>query len=157
MEIKIRKAKVEDVPNLQKMYFRLLKYEDQNFTKIIDPRWVKSEAGKRSLFKRIKDPKQHVILAVDGDEPVGFLIGEYYKATAYKRIKRDSEVLSLFVEKKYRGKQIGPMLIEEFENWARTKNCDQIKIEPYFNNVKAIKFYKREGYKDYVVMLRKKL
>lgn len=157
MEIKIRKAKVEDVSDMQKTYYRLLKYEDQNFTKIIDPKWIKSEAGKRSLFKRIKDPKQYVILAVDGERIVGFLIGEYYKATAYKRIKIDSEVLSLFVEEKYRNNRIGPMLIDEFEKWAKSKNADQIKIEPYFNNVKAIKFYKREGYKDYVVMLRKKL
>ncbi|MFC1600187.1 GNAT family N-acetyltransferase [Patescibacteria group bacterium] len=157
MEIKIRKAKLDDVPNIQKIYYRLLKYEDQNFSKIIDPRWIKSEAGKRSLFKRIKDPKQHVVLAVDEDKPVGFLIGEYYKATAYKRIKLDSEVLSLFVEEKYRNNKIGPMLLDEFERWARVKKCDQIKLEPYYNNEKAIKFYKREGYKDYVVMLKKKL
>jgi ribosomal protein S18 acetylase RimI-like enzyme len=157
MEIKIRKAKKEDIQNLQKLYFKLLKYEDQNFSKIIDPRWIKTEAGRRSLHKRIKDPKQHVVLALDREKPIGFLIGEYYKATAYKRIKRDSEILSLYVDEKYQNNRIGPKLIDEFERWAKVKKCDQIKLEPYFNNVRAIKFYKREGYKDYVVMLRKKL
>lgn len=157
MEIKIRKAKPEDVPGIQKLYYKLLKYEDDEYTDIIEPKWVITEAGKRLLLKRIKDPKQHIVVAEHDDKLVGFLIGEYIKPQAYKRIKRDSEILSLYVDDKYQNNRIGPKLIEDFEKWARVKNCDQIKIEPYYNNERAIKFYKREGYKDYVVMLRKKL
>jgi len=157
MEIKIRKAKPEDVSEIQKLYYKLLKYEDANFSRIIDPKWIKTEAGKRSILKRLKDPKQLVIVAVKGNKLVGFLKGEYFKATAYKRIKRDSEITSIYVDEKYQNNRIGPKLIDEFERWARVKKCDQIKLEPYYNNDRAIKFYKREGYKDYVVMLRKKI
>lgn len=157
MEVKFRKATVEDIKVLQDLKYKLLKYEEENLNNLIDPEWFKTDDAAHKFEKEINDPDQTIILAELEGKIVGFVAGEVFKAPPYKRIRIDSELVTIFVEEDYRNMKIGAMLVEEFVQWAKSKNADQVKIEPYYNNEKAIKFYKREGFEDFVIMLRKKL
>lgn len=157
MEVKFRKATLEDIKILQTLKYKLYKYEDDNFCDINNPQWVKTDDCTKNFKKLISAPDSTVIIAVLNNEIVGFVTGEVFDAPKHKRIRVDSELMSLYVAKEHRNKKIGALLVEEFVKWAKSKNADQVKIEPYYNNEKAIKFYKREGFDDYVVMLRKKL
>ena len=157
MEVKFRRATLDDIILLQDLKYELLKYEDENFCDITDPAWAKTEECFESFKKQINDPKSTVIVAEYGGEIIGFVSGEVFDAPKFKRIKVDSELISLYVKEEHRNKNVGALLAEEFIKWAKSQNADQVKIEPFYNNEKAIKFYKREGFENYVVMLRKKL
>ncbi len=157
MKVKFRRAVLGDIKDLQVLKFYLLKYEDDNFCKITDPDYAKTDDYAEDLKKQIEDLKSEIIVAEYEKEVVGFVYGKVFDAPKYKRIKVDSELISLYVKEEHRNKKIGSALVSEFIKWAKSKKADQIKIEPFYNNKKAIKFYKREGFKDYVVMLRKKL
>ena len=157
MEIKFRKADLADIKALQQLRYQLLKYEDDNFCDIPDPKWATTDECAKSFEKQINAPDSAVIVAEHEERVIGFVSGEVFNAPNLKRIKVDSELISLYVEEEYQNKKIGALLIEKFIQWAKSKNADQVKIEPYYNNEKAIKLYKREGFEDYVVILRKKL
>ncbi|MFC1656137.1 GNAT family N-acetyltransferase [Patescibacteria group bacterium] len=157
MEVKFRTAGLGDIKDLQTLKYDLWKYEDDNFCDITDPNYAKTDKYAEDLKKQIEDPGFAIIVAEYEDEIIGAVYGEVFEATKYKRIKIDSELMSLYVKEEHRNKKIGAKLVDEFTKWAKSKNADQIKVEPYYNNEGSLRFYEREGFEGYVVMLRKKL
>lgn len=59
-----------------------------------------------------------------------------------------SYLAEIVVSLKYQNMHIGKALLMECEMLAKNHNMNAIKLEVQSNNIKAIKFYKRNGYKE---------
>lgn len=56
-------------------------------------------------------------------------------------------ILALYVDNIYRGRQIGKYLIEEAEKWAKNKKCKSLKIHSDIIRVDSNRFYTHIGFK----------
>ncbi|MCL2706159.1 MAG: GNAT family N-acetyltransferase [Spirochaetaceae bacterium] len=56
-------------------------------------------------------------------------------------------ILGVFIDKNYRGNQIGRKLIEKAQEWAREKGCISFKISSDITRIDSHAFYKHMGFK----------
>ncbi len=54
----------------------------------------------------------------------------------------------IFVKEGKRSLGAGKLMLEKYEDWARSKKADGLGVNCGANNAKAIKFYLREGFKE---------
>jgi len=60
---------------------------------------------------------------------------------------KSCNILGLFIDKNYRGRQIGRKLLEKAEEWAKEQNCKDLKICSDITRIDSHAFYTRMGFK----------
>jgi GNAT superfamily N-acetyltransferase len=80
----------------------------------------------------------HVVLAVDGAEPVGH--------AALRRQAEGFEIKKVFVPVQFRGRGISRLLMAEVEAIARELGESQLKLQTGPKQVEAVALYKSLGY-----------
>ena len=78
---------------------------------------------------------------------VGLLDGEVVCSYSFNIIIDEGDVNNLSVDKSWRGKGIGNLLIEDMILSAKSKNLQNITLEVNENNVVAINLYNKYGFK----------
>jgi len=63
----------------------------------------------------------------------------------------------LYVEKQYRKKGIGKLLINKVEEYLRKQGCDSIWVEVFASNNKAYEYYKKSEFIDREIGMLKRL
>ncbi len=86
------------------------------------------EDKKGEFEKEIKSAfgHDHMLIAIEGDEIVGFLRSQVLQKKDKKRV--DTVILLLVSTEKY-GEGIGGKLIEKEREWAKEKGVDMLDIE----------------------------
>jgi GNAT superfamily N-acetyltransferase len=89
-------------------------------------------------------PNQHIILACDGDTPIGFAC-----IYAEDHLTWGALLDNLHVSLEYKGKGIGAQLIKAVGAWVYARNPQEsFYLWVLEKNVEAIKFYERMGGKN---------
>jgi len=87
----------------------------------------------------ITDENKKIFFLFDGDKPAGqIILLKYWSGYCY--------INDIPIDKNYRGKGIGKLLIEKAIEWAKGKNCMGMQVETQDVNVNACKFYERLGF-----------
>lgn len=110
-------------------------------------------ANKREKYQKynILDTMDYVLLAYDGDIPVGCAALRKYTASQI-------ELKRVFIRPNYRKQNIGGMLLEQLIIWAKNANYQYMLLETGEFLPDSIKLYKRygfwkiENYGDYINM-----
>ena len=154
MEYKIEQAKPKYLKDIQRLNKLLFDKEIIDFDESLNPNWTLSEIGTR-YFKDVVSKQDYcALVALIGDEVVGYLAGEIVsQPIAWRIIKRQAELSSMFVLSEYRNKKIGSGLIKAFFDWVRKKGIKNIKVTASAENQKAIIFYRKYGFQDYDLTL----
>lgn len=86
-------------------------------------------------------------LAVDGEQPVGgAAVAVNTPAVHMLENRRDLAVLwDIRVHPDWRGRGVGARLLRHAADWAQAQGCRQLKIETQNVNVRACRFYARQG------------
>lgn len=108
--IKIEKLKKVDAPAFRKLYISILKEGFEYYP----PRaqiYNSEYWSVLRLTKYISRKNRLLLLAFDGNVPVGYLIGKIYKSG-------NCSILWMGVLKDLRGQGIGKKLVNYWENWA---------------------------------------
>jgi GNAT superfamily N-acetyltransferase len=92
-----------------------------------------------------------LLLAVDGQERLGYLLG-FQHLTFYAN-GRVAWVEEVFVRHQDRGCGAGRALMSAFEQWATARHCVLIALATR----RAAPFYRAQGYEESAVYLRKVL
>lgn len=137
-DFKIRPARVEDVPVILELIRDLATYERA-------PEEV--VATKDQLVDVLfgERPVAEVLLAFEGDSPVGFALYFYNFSTWLGRPGLYLE--DLFVKPEKRGKGYGRALLVELAKIARDRGCGRMEWAVLDWNEPAIKFYRTLGAK----------
>lgn len=103
-----------------------------------------------------------VLVAVDGDEPVGFAIccveSEDAADCHVKAGWREYGLLTdLFVSPRYRRKGIARALVAAVEEHVRRLGLQVLRLHYLQSNREAVDFYQRAGYRPYEVVAEKSL
>jgi ribosomal protein S18 acetylase RimI-like enzyme len=134
--IKIERLKIKDLSIFRRL---LLKIFDEGFGYYPKnaQRYNKNHWSKKRLTEYLRKKDILMSLAWDGDEVVGYLIGEYYQS-------KKSSILWLGVVNAYRGRGIGTKLVCNWENWSGRKGASILKASTA--NFGNEKFYKSIGF-----------
>jgi GNAT superfamily N-acetyltransferase len=134
----IRPAHVEDVPVILQLIRDLATYERApNDVTATEEQLVEVLFGER--------PAAEVLLAFEGQSPVGFAVYFYNFSTWLGRPGLYLE--DLFVKPEKRGKGYGRALLVELAKIARRRDCGRLEWAVLDWNEPAIKFYRSLGAK----------
>ncbi len=137
-DFEIRPARVEDVPVILQLIRDLATYE-----RAPDEVTATEEQLVDVLFG--ERPAAEVLLALEGQSPVGFAVYFYNFSTWLGRPGLYLE--DLFVKPEKRGKGYGRALLVELAKFARDRGCGRMEWAVLNWNEPAIKFYRALGAK----------
>jgi len=156
MDIKIRKATLKDLEEMQKLNLMLFEKEYNEYDKTLNKNWTFGKKGKNYFKERILDSKNaFAMVSVVNKEVVGYLVGNVFSGENYRKQMKFAEGENMFVLSKFRGKGIGTQLFEEFLRWCKQKGVDRVKLVASSENKRAIKLYRNLGFRDYSLTFEK--
>ncbi|MBT5021662.1 GNAT family N-acetyltransferase [Candidatus Woesearchaeota archaeon] len=158
LNIVIRTANPKDVNEIQILNSKLFE-SDSRFDQTFQMDWPMSKEGKKYFIKRITKDNGLAILAVDENsgKVAGYLIGAACNAQSHRKKMIVANLENMFVKEEFRSRGIGTKLYNEFLKWSQEKNANRIKVEASAKNDLAIKFYRRQGFEDYDLVLEKEI
>ena len=99
----------------------------------------------------LADDDACLLLAVDGEERLGYLLG--FRHLTFYANGPVAWVEEVFVRGQHRGRGIGRALMSGFERWAATRDCALVALATR----RAAPFYRALGYEESAVYFRKVL
>jgi len=149
VKIKIRPAKISEVSIIDSFQHGIGVHErslDSNIKRRGRIRYFTQADIKKLILS-----KKSVILIAESDEPLGCGSAKIRKNRAsWSRYKYQGSIEMMFVKKEYRKKGVGRKIIKELLNWFKKQKVKDIRLQVYYNNVSAVRFYRKSGFKDYI-------
>ncbi len=108
---------------------------------------IKYDIFSKIYKEKLNDNNAYYIVAIENDKIVGVLISEI--RSQLHRAKKSSFIDDLIVNKDYRNRGIGKLLIEDAVRYAKELDCEVIELTSYLLNENAHRFYERNGFKKH--------
>jgi ribosomal protein S18 acetylase RimI-like enzyme len=152
--MKIKTAQPDDWQLIQSLNNQVF-INDKHHDDDLDMEYPFSERGIK-YYKRLANGEygKCLIAYADGN-PAGY-IALAVKDFGYRKSKY-IEVENIGVDPTYRSQGIGRLLIEEAVKWAKEKNAVKLYVSAYWQNKRAINFYKKNGFYEIALELDKKI
>ena len=68
-----------------------------------------------------------------------------------------AEAENMFIDDNFRGKGLGGKFMKNFMKWCKTKKVNYVFVRATIKNKLGINFYRKCGFKDYDLILKRKL
>jgi GNAT superfamily N-acetyltransferase len=147
----LRKAETSDIEKIQQLNADLSEKEKEEYDPTIDPDYTLTDEAADWYRKRIENGFAQV--AEKDGETIGYIIAGTHQAENFRQIHKIAELETMYLKPEHRGKGIGTEFVENFKDWAEKQDVDRLRVEASAENEGAIKFYRRNGFKDYAVTL----
>ena len=155
--MKIRKATLEDLKDIQRLNLLLFEKEHKEYDKFLDLNWTFGEVGTRCFKNHLIKENSCAFVVEDAEEIVGYLAGGESEVEDYRNVPKVAELDNMLVLEKYRGQGVGGMLYDAFIGWCKGRNVKLLRVEASAENKQAIGFYRRNGFEDYNLVLEREL
>ena len=148
----IKRATLEDIPEIVKLNSALFKEDGGTRDDYVNKKWP-SQEGKDHFKKLIDDRKNTLCLVVVGQHNIiGYLVGYLKKVESWRPVRR-TEIESMYVIPQFRNQKIGQKLIEKFLQWSKKKRAKRILVSAFAANERAISFYVNNSFRPFQVSL----
>lgn len=152
-EYVIRRASESDLPHLQALNQKLFEKECRDYDQALQVSWPYDTAGEKYFREAIQN--NYVAVAECNGEIVGYLAGSFgsrsYRNECY------AEVDNMFVEPGFRSCGVGGLLMKDFLQYCKKSGVEVVKVTAYAANEAAIKFYRKNGFADFELTLKRQL
>lgn len=153
MEFNIRKAKLKDMPNIYKIdkFFEILTKcspLDQ-----LDPKCMNKNFDMKYYEKFIRGRNKWCYIDETNEEIIGFILFNIIKREPYYKIKEVGYLDLIYVDKKYRRKNISKLLIKQMNQIFKERKIEYTNLIVQTGNPKAIDIWKKIGYKEYRIKM----
>lgn len=160
--MKIRKAGLKDLPQLFGLWKEFQVTHDASVVKAspkIRPHLaqLKNAGGiwKKYAKKNFSSGKAAFFVAEEKGKLVAYSLLVIEKNIPLYKVKEFGYMSDLFVKPKFRGKGISSLLHKAALKWFKSKKIRYIEIRVHATNKKAHKIYKKWGFTDFQIRLRK--
>ena len=157
MEAKIRLATTDDLPEIQKLSLLQFEIEDKNFDDTLNLKWSLGEDGRKYFEESLTQEDKCVFVAQVDDQIAGYIEGGISQTTSNRKIPKFAELEYMFVVEKYRGTGLGTKLFDAFRGWCKEKGVGRLRTEASAKNVRAVNFYKKNGFAEYDLILERNI
>jgi len=106
------------------------------------------------LLDYIKVDHTEVVVAVIDGKIVGSGYGQIRDRKEFFKQNKFGYIGFMYVEKEYRGQGISQRIIQYLSDWFVTKGIEEIQLDVYDQNPRAIKAYEKAGFEKYLVRMR---
>jgi len=132
MDVRIRKATEKDFPAIMELIRELAIFENglENVTNSVEQ------------MNKEKDYFNCYLAEYDG-EILGMAL---YFFAYYTWVGKSLYLDDLYVKEKYRGKNIGSLLMKKMMEVAKAENCKRLRLQVLHWNEPAITFYEKNGF-----------
>lgn len=155
MEVKIRKATLSDLESILKLNLLLFR-EDYKRDKTLNLSWSYSNEGKSFYKDMIIKLDNCALVAEHRGKVIGYIVG-CLKEEEIRIKAKYAELEDMLVLPKLRSQGIGGRLLKEFLSWCQQKGVNYVDVKVTIKNQRAVDFYKKRGFEDYITTLEKKL
>ena len=120
--------------------------------KCID-QWDEVYPSKETFQDDINNNSFYIAMIEGSEEIIGCIVLNEYQEPEYKDIEwsfnqgKIAVIHRLMVHPKYEGKGIARDLVEFIEKLARENGYTALRLDVFSQNLRAINFYKKQGYK----------
>ena len=152
-ESKIKSATIEDLKDIQRLNLMLFEKEYKEYDKTLNCEWTFAEDGENYFKKRILEDDGCALIAYVDNKVVGYLVGGLSEKGSYRILPIFAELENMFVLDSCRSKGIGVKLFRAFTDWCKSKNVERLRVVASAMNVRAIKFYKKNGLSELDLIL----
>lgn len=118
--------------------------------------YLNEEKSLKSAVDELFDQNHITLVAEDGDAILGYISG-IIKNQDGKKYHTEGYIDEWFLSESHRNKGVGKKLYENLIKEFKNRNCTHLGITAYIENKKAADFYKRLGFKEYLLTLKKTL
>ncbi|MHB1129110.1 MAG: GNAT family N-acetyltransferase [Ilumatobacteraceae bacterium] len=143
--ITIETANADDIDQLVALESKLFHEDAGRHDKFADVTWPERE-GHHDFTKMLADSAYLLLVARDGCEVVGHLVGYLSRSSPTRQQVTYSVLRSMYVESDSRCHGIGHLLTERFVSWSRDNGCVEAHVDSYVANDPAQRFYERHGF-----------
>ena len=160
----IRKARLNEVSKVVKLADLLVNStKSENWTN--DALYLEQEKKKQDYLenltkfytKKIHSKNAILLVAENEGKLVGYLLAYIVKEIPIYVIDKTGYIGDIYVLPEYRGRGIATKLKDAAFLWFSEKGINTASIKTRFVNKNAIKIYKKWGFFEYTVSLRKKI
>lgn len=147
--MKIRKAKIKDIPKITKLWKNLMDLHTEKFGYDHEMFRLRKNnvALYRKFIKKCIRAKNTLVLVVEADNKIVGYINTTIKSLPQIYVhNKEAYVLGLFISQEYRKKGLGKKLLEETEKWAKRKGVFAISLRVVTENKPAFQAYKKLGF-----------
>ena len=116
-----------------------------------DPKITKEQADemqalwvKNCYYQKLADK---IIIVRKGNDILGYAAIEILKGISFSGKMKIANIVLIAVDKKFKGKGIGRVLIQESSDWAKSNGCSFLAAGTQIINNASVKFYQKNGFK----------
>lgn len=149
-EISLTKATIADLDELTR-FGRQTFYEsfawgntDENMQQYLDANFTQEK-----LLQEFNNPETVFYVVKYADLLIGYVKINFGDAQTDLKDKKGLELERIYVSKEYQGRQVGQMLVDKTIQSAEDNHLDYVWLGVWEENHKAIKFYERNGFKQF--------
>jgi diamine N-acetyltransferase len=148
--ITIRKLDRSDLDMLEKISRETFQetFADSN-TKENMERYLSENLNREKLGSEIANPDSSFYVAEIDTNMLGYLKINSGNAQSEKISDRSVEIERIYVCAAYHGKGVGKILLDHALAIALEKNADQVWLGVWENNLRAIAFYRKNGFEAF--------
>lgn len=159
----LRKARLTDLPQLVNVWQSFMD-EHRKTVCEHEPRYnelytLKKDAQTQihDYFRRMIHSKNALfVVAVEGDTIIGYALAKVKNNIPVYAVTHLGELSDLYIAADHRGTGIGRRLLDEADDWFRKQGLTWSTVGVNTANARARTLYKKHGYFDFHIDMRKK-
>jgi len=151
--IKIRRAAIDDLKSVQHLNDLLFKHDGQ-FDETVCTGWTYGDSGENYFRSMIEN--EFVWVAENEADVIGYLAGSYKNKELYSN-ETYAELNDMYVLEEFRKQGAGKLLFDKFNSECKRKGIKAIRVTASAKNSGAINFYKKNGFDEFDIILRKRI
>ena len=149
MEITIRKATIEDIPSVLKLWTRLMEFH-RNLSKHFEPEDDAENVWESFARKQLDEQDSLLIVAEVGGNIIGFSLASIQSNIPVFKIKKYGVIYDFFVEEAFRKRGIGRKLFDFAREWFEQKGVEHLQLSVVHHNSVGQEFWRAMGFTDYL-------
>jgi GNAT superfamily N-acetyltransferase len=145
----IRKALPSDLATLYRFEQGIIATE-----RPFDPTFREGNINFYDLAEMIDDPDVALLVAEMDGEVIGSGYARIEAARKYLKHAVHAYLGFMWVETAYRGQGVIHQIIAGLAAWARSRHINELNLDTYFANERAIKAYEKMGFTKHLINMR---
>ncbi len=151
-KINFRPAQINDLPTLYEFEQGIVSAE-----RPFDPTLKPGQINYYDIKAMIESNDTEVIIALINDEIIASAYVQIKKAKPYLKFDEYAYVGFMYVKPEHRGKGMSQKVIEQLTLWAKSRNLNELRLNVYEDNHRAVSAYEKFGLKKHMVEMRVKI
>jgi len=147
MNVKIRKIKILDLAQLQKIGISTFSetFAEHNTKEDLE-KYLKESFAADKLIAELKNPDAAFYFAELDDTVIGYLKINFGDAQTELKDNKSVEIERIYVLQAYHGKKIGQLLFNKAIEIAKEHQAHYVWLGVWEENHRALQFYKKNGF-----------